>query len=651
MGEPAAAAKALMYYSEPKLKDIQSSIVRPAITANTFEIKPSTIQLVQNSVQFGGASTEDPNMHMRNFIEICDTFKINGVSEDAIKLRLFPFSLRDKAKGWLHSLPVGSILTWEDLAQKFLTKFFPMAKTAAIRNAIIQFSQQSEESLCEAWERYKEMLRKCPHHGMPDWMVINCFYNGLGAQSRPMLDAASGGALWAKSYEEAYELIEMMAANEYQNSNQRLSQGKIAGILEVNTVTALAAQLEALNKKLDFMSKHGVPQVASVCELCEGAHETSQCAISSESAQFVSNFQQPSQPASAIYHPNFGWSNNQDFQQQQFHGDDGQSSNEKSELDELRLMIKSQAVYLKTLENQFGQIASAFLNGPQGVLPSDTVVNPGKQDGMEQVNAITLRSGNVTNVQNSAIEDEEEIHDQDPTEKEEHSVLSEPVVDSDEEEECESLGLADLWDSKVLINEVVSWSNLEDSEIESFLEKNALLEYESNKDLHELYRNFTSDEMFEELNAICSTHEIHLEERSFDPKSVAKTSVGEPPTSVTNPSISTLGQSLVVHNENHHVEEAFKLKLKPPDHLRYDYLGQSSTLLIIIVANFSGSKKNNVTDTFEEQGMLKLVIEDVAPEKIIKWPYTKVTWHVFGLKIYYGGAIDRQSVSIILADV
>ena len=138
-------------------------------------------------------------MHIRDFIEICDTFKFNSVSEDAVKLRLFPFSLRDKAKSWLHSLLAGSITTWEDLAQKFLTKFFPMAKTAAIRNSLTQFTQQSGESLCEAWERYKKMLRKCPHHGMPDWMIINYIYNGLGAQSRPMLDAASGGALWAKS--------------------------------------------------------------------------------------------------------------------------------------------------------------------------------------------------------------------------------------------------------------------------------------------------------------------------------------------------------------------------------------------------------------------------------------------------------------------
>jgi len=81
-----------------------------------------------------------------------------------------------------------------------------MAKTTKMRTAISQLEQQRGESLYEAWERYKEMLRKCPHHGMPDWMVINTFYNGLGWQSRPIVDDVAGGALWTKSYEEAYEL-------------------------------------------------------------------------------------------------------------------------------------------------------------------------------------------------------------------------------------------------------------------------------------------------------------------------------------------------------------------------------------------------------------------------------------------------------------
>ncbi|KAL8089427.1 hypothetical protein AgCh_039037 [Apium graveolens] len=110
------ADPALMDFSQPKIDDIQSNIIHPAIQANTFKIKPGTIQMVQNSVSFGGAATEDPNMHIRNFVEICSTFKYNGVTDEAIKLRLLPFSLRDKAKDWLHSLPARSITTWEDLA-------------------------------------------------------------------------------------------------------------------------------------------------------------------------------------------------------------------------------------------------------------------------------------------------------------------------------------------------------------------------------------------------------------------------------------------------------------------------------------------------------------------------------------------------------
>ncbi|KAL8146556.1 hypothetical protein AgCh_004331 [Apium graveolens] len=98
-------------FSQPKINDIQSSIVRPAIPANTFEIKPDIIRMVKNSVQFGGSPTKDPNMHIRDFIDICDTFKFNNISEDAIKLRLLPFSLKDKVKSWLHSLPAGSITT------------------------------------------------------------------------------------------------------------------------------------------------------------------------------------------------------------------------------------------------------------------------------------------------------------------------------------------------------------------------------------------------------------------------------------------------------------------------------------------------------------------------------------------------------------
>ena len=111
--------KSLREYAMPNVTDLQSSIKRPTINANSFEIKPGTIQMLQNTCQFGGNSIDDPNEHILSFLEVCDTFKFNNVSEDAIRLRMFPFTLKDKARSWLHSMPPDSITTWDDLAQNF----------------------------------------------------------------------------------------------------------------------------------------------------------------------------------------------------------------------------------------------------------------------------------------------------------------------------------------------------------------------------------------------------------------------------------------------------------------------------------------------------------------------------------------------------
>ena len=133
-------------YARPNLTGAESSILRPTVAANNFEIKPNIIQMVQQFIQFDGVQDEDPNTHLANFLEICNTFKINGASNDAIRLRLFPFSLRGRAKQWLNSLPRGSITTWDQMAEKFLLKYFPPAKTAKLRNDISSYAQIESES-------------------------------------------------------------------------------------------------------------------------------------------------------------------------------------------------------------------------------------------------------------------------------------------------------------------------------------------------------------------------------------------------------------------------------------------------------------------------------------------------------------------------
>ena len=220
--------KALKDYSRPTIEGCASSIRRPPIQANTFEIKPNIIQMIQHSIQFAGLSSDDPNLHIANFLELCDTFRHNGVSDDAIRLRLFPFSLRDKAKAWLISLPPRSITTWNELVQVFLVKYFPPIKSAKMRNDITNFFQQDMESLYEAWERYKDLLRRCPHHGLPIWSQVQTFYNGLMPNIQAMVDIASGGALNNKTPKEAYNLIEVMASKNYMRSSERNSTRKAA---------------------------------------------------------------------------------------------------------------------------------------------------------------------------------------------------------------------------------------------------------------------------------------------------------------------------------------------------------------------------------------------------------------------------------------
>lgn len=143
-------------FAVPSEEEPHTSIVRPAIAANNFELKPSLVQIIQQN-QFSGNPTEDPNLHLATFVRFAETLKGNGVDPEAIRLRLFPFSLRDRASAWLNSLPSNSITTWNELKRAFLARYFPPSKTAQLRNLITCFRQKDGESLFEAWERYKDL--------------------------------------------------------------------------------------------------------------------------------------------------------------------------------------------------------------------------------------------------------------------------------------------------------------------------------------------------------------------------------------------------------------------------------------------------------------------------------------------------------------
>ena len=95
----------------------------------------------------------------------------------------------------------------------FLTKFFPLGKTNALRGRISSFRQTGMESIPEVWERLQEYILSYPHHGMDEWLVLQSFYNGLTTTSRAHLDDAAEGAYLDLTIAKATTLIEKMVSN------------------------------------------------------------------------------------------------------------------------------------------------------------------------------------------------------------------------------------------------------------------------------------------------------------------------------------------------------------------------------------------------------------------------------------------------------
>ncbi|GJR48942.1 hypothetical protein Tco_1317045 [Tanacetum coccineum] len=148
------------------------AIVVPEINADHFEIKTNLLQLVQAN-PFYGRENDNPHAHINSFKRITSTLRFRNVPNDVIKLMMFPYSLEGAAKTWYEKEPPNSILNWEDLVTN------------------------------EAWERFKELLRACPHHGFTELTQVVTFYNGLNDNKQDSLNAAASGNLLSKMTREA----------------------------------------------------------------------------------------------------------------------------------------------------------------------------------------------------------------------------------------------------------------------------------------------------------------------------------------------------------------------------------------------------------------------------------------------------------------
>nr|GEU86887.1 hypothetical protein [Tanacetum cinerariifolium] len=302
------------------IEGYEDAIVVPPINANNFELKQTLINLVQSN-QFTG-----------------------------------------EARTWLDKKPPHSILMWEDLVSKFINQFFPPSKTTYLRNKIINFLQKPNETFNEACERFKDLLRQCPHHGFSELHQLDTFYNALNPNDQDALDSAAGGYFLDKIP------VSTNAPLPSFSPSHSFDLQQIAASLE----DKLDIRMNRFEKSLNDMKASFITPTASikavedVCVTCGANHSYNHCPLTrrNEFPIFHDNIQQFQTAAVGISCKEI--KNQQDFQK---------SFERKQE--EFQSMMMN---FMQNLNNNKASSSSS--------LPSNTIPNP-----RNEAKAITTRSG------------------------------------------------------------------------------------------------------------------------------------------------------------------------------------------------------------------------------------------------------------------
>ena len=144
-------------------------------------IKPYIVPLLPT---FHGMESENPYSHIREFEEVCNTFK-----EDISNVDLM--TIRDGG----------------DMLAEFLKKFFSTYKTNTLKRQIYTFAAQENQKFYQCLERYLETISAYPHHGFDTWMLVNHFYNGMSPTMKQLLETMSGMDFMSKNPKEAMDFL------------------------------------------------------------------------------------------------------------------------------------------------------------------------------------------------------------------------------------------------------------------------------------------------------------------------------------------------------------------------------------------------------------------------------------------------------------
>ena len=235
-------------------------------------VRPYLVPLLPT---YHGMENENPYTHIRDFEEVCTTFKEGMMNMDLLKLKAFPLTLKDKAKIWLNSLRPRTIRNWAELQAEFLKKFFSAHKTNNLKRQIYTFAAHDGERFYQCWERFTETISACPHHGFDTWMLVNHFYDGTSPPMKQLLDTMCGGNFLSKHPDEAIDFLNYVSETskawdeprprETESSKHSSYQGESIHTLSEDTL--MREKLTILTRRLDEIEMKNQHNMHSVTEL------------------------------------------------------------------------------------------------------------------------------------------------------------------------------------------------------------------------------------------------------------------------------------------------------------------------------------------------------------------------------------------------
>ena len=311
------AYRSMRDHIHPSRVSAHSCIIPPA------EDVAVRLYLVPLLPTYHGMENENPYTHIRDFEEVCTTFKEGMMDMDLLKLKAFPLTLKDKAKIWINSLRPRTIRNWAELQAEFLKKFFSAHKTNNLKRQIYTFAAQDGERFYQCWERFMETISACPHHGFDTWMLVNHFYDGMSPPMKQLLETMCGGEFLSKHPDEAMDFLNYVVEtskswdepNPREAERSRPSNHQRGGMNALSEDIEMKVKLTTLTRRLDELEMKNQHEMQSVNELSASQPSCYNCQSNShfgehcqEHAHVLNQNRSPmNAPYGNTYNPN--WKN------------------------------------------------------------------------------------------------------------------------------------------------------------------------------------------------------------------------------------------------------------------------------------------------------------------------------------------------------